>query len=286
LFIVAAWGLPDLLAAHRQSNGRAEAGADGPFVTTWRAGLALPLTWAGALALCACLILTRTQLNYWQNGVTLFARAVEVDPDNYAAHSNLGNALADQGRLPQAEWHFREALRLRPDYAEAHYFLGGLLQMEDRLPEAAAELEKSIHLDPRRPAPAYHLAEIFLRQGRVDSAVALFSQAIRLAPDRPPYLDRLARIYATSPLPQFRNGAEAVRLAERACALTQRRDAHLLDTLSAAYAEAGKFDDAITTAQEAQAVALSSGDGEAANAAAQKLALYRTRQPYREQTAP
>jgi hypothetical protein len=104
---------------------------------------------------------------------------------------------------------------------------------------------------------------------------------MRLRPDWPDPPDQLARIRATDPDPAIRNGPEAVTLADRACALTGRRNPVYLDALAAAYAEAGRFLDAARTAREAAALAASQGNtGLAARAEAARQ-LYEAGRPLR-----
>jgi len=93
---------------------------------------------------------------------------------------------------------------------------------------------------------------------------------------------------ATAPDPSLRNGPEAVRLAERVCQLTQYKEAFLIGTLAAAYAEAGRFDDAVVTAQKACAVALAQGQTEIAASNEQLLELYKSGRAFHQkaQTAP
>jgi protein O-mannosyl-transferase len=103
------------------------------------------------------------------------------------------------------------------------------------------------------------------------------------APDSPRMLDELAWLFATYPDSKSRDGTEAVRLAERACALTERRIPALLDTLAAAYAEAGDFPRAISTAEEALNRARSSGDNDAVKLSENILGSLRENLPYRHE---
>ena len=119
-------------------------------------------------------------------------------------------------------------------------------------------------------------------QGNLKEAAANYEQAVKMNPDWPIALNDLAWIRATAPQAELRNGLEAVRLAERACELSGGKEARFLGTLDAAYAEAGRFDKAITTAEKARELALTAGDKEIAAAAGQRLALYRKQQPYRQ----
>ena len=79
---------------------------------------------------------------------------------------------------------------------------------------------------------------------------------------------------------------EAVRLASRACELSGRQNPVMLGTLAAAYAEAGRFDDAVATAQEACNIALAKGQGDLAKKNQALLELYQSRRPYHESLEP
>lgn len=96
-------------------------------------------------------------------------------------------------------------------------------------------------------------------------------------------MNALAWIYATSPQAALRNGAEAVRLAEHACTTTNQQRMAMLDTLAAAYAEAGRFDKAIKTSEEISALAASAHDNGMADVAQRRLELYKAGKPYRDE---
>jgi Flp pilus assembly protein TadD len=113
-------------------------------------------------------------------------------------------------------------------------------------------------------------------------AVNHYHQALTLKPDMVEALNNLAWILAASPSDALRNGAEAVRLAERACELSQRREPVLLGTLAAAYAEAGRFGEAVTTAEKARDLATAGGLKDVAAKNSDLLELYRAGRPYRE----
>ena len=119
-------------------------------------------------------------------------------------------------------------------------------------------------------------------QGDLKEAAANYEQAVKLSPDWPIALNDLAWIRATAPQAELRDGAEAVRLAERACELTGGKEARFFGTLDAATAEAGRFAEAITTAEKARDLALAAGDKAIAAAAEQRLTLYRKQQPFRQ----
>ena len=97
------------------------------------------------------------------------------------------------------------------------------------------------------------------QSGRTREAVAQYREALRLNPNLAGALNNLAWVLAASPDDELRNGAEAVRLAERACELTHYGEPSFIDTLAAAYAEAGRFPEAVTTAEKAEQLATAAG---------------------------
>jgi tetratricopeptide (TPR) repeat protein len=125
-------------------------------------------------------------------------------------------------------------------------------------------------------------AEALYAKGQVAEAIARYTEALQLEPDLSAALNDLAWIRAAHSQAQFRNGAEAVHLAERACRLTGYRQPMLVGTLAVAYAEAGRFDEAAATAVKARALALAAGRNEMAEQFQQLVGLFRARRPYNE----
>jgi Flp pilus assembly protein TadD len=95
--------------------------------------------------------------------------------------------------------------------------------------------------------------------------------------------NNLAWVLATNPDAQLRNGAEAVQLAERACELSHNEEPMFIGTLGAAYAEAGRFQDAVATAKRAHALALQKGLPDLAQRNAELLKLYEAGKPFRDE---
>ena len=103
------------------------------------------------------------------------------------------------------------------------------------------------------------------------------------APDSAPLLNELAWLFATHPDAALRDGRRAVQLSERACALTERKQPVLLATAAAAYAEVGKFPEAVATARDALSLARSNGDAKTAGLVENLLTSFQSNQPYREE---
>lgn len=213
-----------------------------------------------------------------------FEAGVRLKPDNYKAHINLGRALAEQGKFDQAEQHFRTALRISPLDADAHKFYGIALAGQGQFERAVLHLREALR---SRPDVEAHLqmADVYRGLGKPERAIAHCRAALKLDADAPEALNNLAWLLATAEDPALRNGAQAVQLAERACARTGFKDARYLGTLAAAYAEAGRFDDAIAAAEKALDRARSTGETQLAQAIAHLLQLFRSGKAYREPAA-
>jgi tetratricopeptide (TPR) repeat protein len=212
---------------------------------------------------------------------TDFAEAVRRRPDFIPALAGLGQALSAQSKFTNAQPQFREVVRLRPASADAHANLGLCYARQRKLDEAVLEFQEQLRLQPDAQA-WYNLALARVMQGNLKEAAADYEQAVKLKPDWPIVLNDLAWIRATAPRAELRDSTAAVRMAERACELSGGQEARFFGTLDAAYAEAGRFADAITTAEKTRDLALAAGDKEIATAAQQRMALYRDRQPYRQ----
>ncbi len=208
--------------------------------------------------------------------------AVRLNPESAGLRNNLGFLLARQGRDDEAIAQYHEALLLDPEYVRAHDNLGVVLARRGRLDEAIAQLRKALALDSDLPEAHRVLAIALGQKGNHREALKHYREAIRLRPDDPGSLNNLAWILATHPDSMVRNGPEAVELAERACALLDRREIDLLDTLAAAYAEAGRFSEAIVTLEEAIALAAPTGPEGRAKILNERLQGYRAGLPFRQ----
>ncbi len=217
----------------------------------------------------------RSEERLWQD-------TVEKRPDNPRARLNYGVILYTAQRFTEAEPQLREAVRLKDSSAPAHANLGSVLCALGRVEEGVSHLERALALDPKY-TPAYgNLGEAYGQLGRRAQAARYFAKAVDAAPDTPFLLSRLGWLLATSPEDEVRDGAKAVEVSERAVRLTSRTDTMSLDTLAAAYAEVGRFEDAAATSREAVALAGRQGLGTTTAELSARLSMYETRQKYRE----
>jgi cytochrome c-type biogenesis protein CcmH/NrfG len=144
----------------------------------------------------------------------------------------------------------------------------------NRVGEAETQLLEATRLKPGDAAIQYHLATVLIRQHRLNDAIASYREALRLQPQYPEALDGLAWILATDPSPGRHGGPEAVELAEKACQQTQYQEARFVVTLAAAYAEMGRFSEAIASAQKARDRAAAAGESDVAARADELLKLF------------
>jgi tetratricopeptide (TPR) repeat protein len=216
-----------------------------PIVTGWQRSVNAVL----CLVLLAVLAtLTCRQSQMYARAETLYRMTIHRNPDCWLAHNNLGANLFRQERFEEAIAHYQEAIRIKPDYFDAHYNMG-------------------VALD---------------EQGKVPEAIAHWREAARLQPTMIAKLDHSAWLQATCPVASVRNGAAAVIVAQRVVAISGGKEPELLDTLAAAYAEVGRFADAVRVAQKAVQLAESTGQKPLADGIRARLKLYRVGQPYRE----
>ncbi len=163
VFIVAAWGIPELGA---------------------RLGLRKEILWAAGAAAAAALAATSwLQVSHWRSSTALFEHAIASSPNNWLAHNNLAFELVAQGDNDGAIRHYEEAIRIRPGYAQAHENLGILLMKTGRTEQALAHLREMRRLIPQDPSGMMALGNALFAVGKTDEAVAQYRDALAVRPD-------------------------------------------------------------------------------------------------------
>jgi len=210
-------------------------------------------------------------------------RAVALDPESLGARANLGGALLQQGESAQAIPHLEKAVALSPGSAPLQTSLGLALLGQGRTEEAIAHLRKAVALDPSALASRESLASALHHgQGKTAEALVEWRLVLGAEPDNVAVLTEAAWALATSPAAGVRNGTEALALAGRAVRLSGGREPSILDAEAAAYAELGRFNEAVQTAERALDLARQRGDAELAVAIDNRIGLYRSGAPFRE----
>jgi tetratricopeptide (TPR) repeat protein len=146
-------------------------------------GLALPGRYVLRAALGTGLLLilgiaTWAQACVYESQETLWTNTLAGNGNSWAAHTNLGNAFYQQGKLDEATDQYQEALRLNSHYDKAHYNLGNVLYRQNRLDEAMSQYQIALGTDPDYAEAHNNLGLIFQRKGRLDEAMQQFRKAL------------------------------------------------------------------------------------------------------------
>jgi len=288
------------------------------FFNKQKAGLKTGLMGA-AVALFAFVAVARTQVSYWKSDLALFDHARQVTKDNYLAYNVVGGAYLRQGDYARAMTNLQASLEIQPNFTDVHLTLGHAMLYAGKFNEALNEFREALRLGSRFPQDLYvdigatyeamgnptaaltnyteavridpavpkghlGLANMLLAVGRFKEAISELRLAAAQEPNSPEPIGRLAWLLATHANPAVRNGQEAVQLAEKACQMTNFKQPQVLNALAAAYAETGKFDLAVQTAQKALDAARANSDTNLAAMTETLLKLYQSGKPYREGT--
>jgi len=298
LFVLVVWGIADVTAGRR--SGSRVAGATAvviivglacaAFIQTsyWRNSQIL---WTHTLAVTSDNDCAHNNLGYLladrddlDDAISHFEAALRIRSLKTDKHYNVGSAfvemnladaLAQKGQSDEAMVHYNQAIKLEPNYADAYYNRGNVLLTKGRIEEAIEDLEKTLQLQPNDFNAHTCLGNALLQQGLVKDAIAHYEMALELDPNDPHSRNNLAWVLATSSDASIRNGTRAVDFAQQAVVLTGGREPQFIRTLAAAYAETGRFSEAIANAQRAAVIANMQGKSQLANKLERDLLLYR-----------
>jgi len=211
-----------------------------------------------------------------------FQTALRIEPRLAEAHLNLANLLLQRNNVDEAIAHFQAALEIQPGLAVAHNNLANALLGKGKVDDAIAHFQQALRLQPNLAEAHNNLANAFLQKGRVAEAVTHYQAAVAAVPNHPYLLNNLAWVLATCPDASIRNGTRAVELAQQAERLSGGKDPALLGTLAAAYAEAGRFAEAVAAAQRALELATAQTNTAQVETLRARLELYQSGSPFRD----
>ena len=229
------------------------------FTRTWRfqrmaLGVAALIV-VGALSWRCCL-----QASYWRDSETLFTHALAVTRNNDVAMNNLGIIFLEKGQLDDAISNLQAAIDVRPENAPAHDNLAKALLRKGQVEEAMVHYRKFLEIEPENVEARNTLGTALIQQGHVKEAIDQWQDALAIQPENGNAASNLAWVFATCPEDSIRDGSRAAELGEKALRISGGKIPMIYKVLAAAYAESGRFGDAIETAQRGAELATNQGN--------------------------
>jgi tetratricopeptide (TPR) repeat protein len=262
LYIIGTWAVADWSASWRRQ--REILGASAAIII-------------GVLSWCAWI-----QTTFWRDSETLFTHALAVTSNNDVAENNLGIVLLRKGKLDEAISRFQAAVNLRPENAPAHENLAKAFLQKGQLTDAMVHYRRLLEIQPENVEARNLLGTVLIQQGRVSEAIEQWQETLAVQPENGNAKSNLAWVFATSPEGTFRNGARAVQLAEQALQLSDGKNPIIFRTLAAAYAESGRFPEAIEIARRGVEIANSQSNAGLAADLKSNIVLYQAARPLRD----
>jgi tetratricopeptide (TPR) repeat protein len=222
------------------------------------------------------------QTSYWRDSETLFTRALAVTSNNDVALNNLGIIFLDRGQLDDAIPKLQAAIDLRPENAPAHDNLAKAFLRKGQVAEAMVHYRKFLELQPASVEARNTLGTALIQQGHVREAIDQWQEALAIEPENGNAASNLAWVFATCPEDSIRDGPRAAELGERALRISGGKIPMIYKVLAAAYAENGRFSDAIETAHRGAELATSQGNPGLAAELESNSALYQSSRPLRD----
>lgn len=205
-----------------------------------------------------------------------FSNSLAAKPDDARALAGKGDALICLDKYDDAIASYAQAIEIDPKWFD--YLGRGLaFRAKGDSTKALQEFSAGIAIAPNIPAFYVYRGIVLKAQGDATGASADFDKVSRLISDSPGGFNRYGWALATSPIKADRDGDAAIQYATHACEMTSWNRANELDTLAAAYAEAGQFQEAVKW----QTTALEAGGNIDRDDFKARLALYQKGQAYR-----
>jgi tetratricopeptide (TPR) repeat protein len=225
IFIIIAWGVPDLLARLHYRR--------------------LILSLSATIFLLVLGLLTWRQVRHWRDSATLYRHAAAVVPNNRWAYHRLAQTLLSQGKADQAIANFTRALQIKPDYLEPRCQLARVLTDHGKLGEALQHYTRALQFNSGFGPAHSGMADVLIKQRKPEQAAFHYRQALRTQPDNAGLHNSLGMALAI----QGQRDEAIIRFKKALQLNPDHHQAHA--NLGAALAEQGKFDDALLHLNEA-----------------------------------
>jgi len=163
LFIIAAWGIPDLLKKWRYRNQA--------------------LIASSAVVLSCFFVATWVQVGYWQNSITLYNHSLAVTPPSGLILNNRGTAYSNLGDYARAIRDFDSALKISPGYPDAYYNRGVAYNALGDYTRAIGDFDRTIKIDPEYTDAYINRGVAYGTLGDYTRAISDFDRALRINPE-------------------------------------------------------------------------------------------------------
>ncbi len=203
---------------------------------------------------------------------------LQAQPDFAPGIELRTSILASLGKFDEAIKDIHTLLERDPDNTLLKLQLAIYLNAAGESQKAIDQFSEILKTDPNNGVAYRGRADAYLNIGDHKNAVADYEVAIKTAKDDSGILNNFAWVLATSPDDTLRNGKRAIELATEACKLTEYKQAHILSTLAAAYAETGDFE----SARKWSAKSVELSDADMKPQLQQELESYQQNKPWRE----
>jgi len=209
-----------------------------------------------------------------------YTRVIKLNPELENAYSRRGNVWQVKGNLDRAIADYTKILKLNPRDADAYHNRGNAWGRKGNYKKAVADFNRALKLNPDNPSVYDNRGNAWSRRKNYARAIADYKKALETDPNFVVSYNNLAWLLATCPKRKYRSGKKALELARKAVKLNP--DASTLDTLAAAYAELGKFDEAVSTVERIIRVLKERGEPEKKLETFRlHLKSYKARKPWR-----
>jgi tetratricopeptide (TPR) repeat protein len=216
------------------------------------------------------------QASYWRDSETLFTHALAVTRNNDVAMNNLGIIFLEKGQLDDAISNLQAAIDVRPENGPAHDNLAKALLQKGQVAEAMVHYRKFLEIEPDNVEARNTLGTALIQQGKLREAIGQWQEALAIQPENGNAASNLAWVFSACPEDSIRDGKHAVELAEKAFRISGGKIPMIYKVLAAAYAESGRFADAVETAQRGGELAASQDNPALAAELERNVALYQS----------
>ena len=228
----------------------------------------------------------RFENNEFDSAIADFNKAIEFAPRSAKSYLGRGLALTSKGDYDNAILDIKKVLDIDPTAEDVcRTCLLAVFEKADRIDEALAFLDTLLKADPQNSEIYHDRAYFWQKKADFRRAIADYEKAIELNPKDSDSYNSLAWILATCPDERYHNGMRAIKLAKKAVQLPKgtEEEWYCMGTLAAAYAEAGRFEDAVKAQEKSISLMKNDvSDPDKITKANERLEHYKANKPWRE----